>query len=320
LWAEREVRAASERFVRGLITLPDDSIAAYHRAGACIHDLLESLRAAELSGLPANEVAAAVRDVHALAARSALISHIQRWPHGHPGDFEAIESLIEGTVRTRDPAGRALEQHLLLSPIAARYRTQLGWQLDHLMNLPFQPMSRVLLIGSGAGIAPARLTSLLTRSVSRLVLNDGDGVALTLARHRLSALGEALVTVEGDVFRRVVEIAGHAPYDLILAVNAYDGLPDRQAAWLTARLSGMLGPQGRLLVTYVAKGSAYGPWMRHILGWEPVERDREEIVLLFGHALRNGDLTWEADPGGLAWGVTYTLGEGASSTSTRETL
>jgi hypothetical protein len=307
LRAERELRAAVQRFVRGLVTLPDDRVAAHHRAVWNSHDLLEALRAAEGAPVGAERIADAMTDAASLWRESQLVRQMVISPLGQPGSVETLEWLLEGGVRTTDRVGQALESHLLDSGIAVQFRARAHWESQHLLQLlSCHPphTAKVLMLAPHGARALASAVPMLQRADATVVISDSDEDALAFARLQLAPVDDRLTALAGDPFRRHDELAGLAPFDLILAGTSLDHLTARPATWLTERLLRMLAPGGTLCLSSRVAGERYGPWLRHVANWVLAERDQDDIVLLTGTEAGHCEIAWRRNPGGHAWLVT----------------
>ncbi|HEX3927713.1 MAG TPA: hypothetical protein VHW65_06920 [Gemmatimonadales bacterium] len=300
--AEREVVSATQRFVRGMVTLPLDALAAYHRAVWCSHDLLEALRGAELASVAAGRIAEMVEPARALWLRSDLVRRMEHAAPGERVDVETREWLLQGGVRTTDAVGSALERHLLEDAFAGQLRDRTRWETSQVIDASVPPAApRILAIGGGAA-ALADALPLLERSATVVINEAGDDV-LALAAIRLGALDRRLVSIEGDPFRRIAELEAAGPFDLILTGTMFDRLNARAATWLVTRLLHLLAPEGELLLTSLVTDESFSPWLRHIVGWDLVERDQDDLLLLLGEAAAQWEMVWEENAARTVWRV-----------------
>ena len=91
----------------------------------------------------------------------------------------------------------------------------------------------------------------------------------------------------------------------------FERLAARPAAWLAAQLLSMLALDGRLLLTNVIAGHPWGPWLRHVVGWQLEERDQDAVLLLLGDASAASDAAWESDAARVTWLVTLRAAAGS---------
>jgi DNA-binding SARP family transcriptional activator len=319
LGAGREVAAAARRVVRGMFALPADEVAARHRAAASIRDLLEALGTAEREGVTPAEIATLLAGTEQLWRRCDLVRQMIAAPLGEPGSLATLEWLREGGIRTADPVGRALEMHLLESPIAAQLRARANWELCRMIDLlasPDRHAPRLLLLGPRGGADLAAALPLLQQLKAHVTLSDLGDDALSVARLQLAPLGERLIAVGADAFSQLAAIAATGPFDLVLTGTLFDHLPARHATWLTEHLLPLLSPGGVLCVSSLATGDSYGPWLRHVVHWSLAERDRDDIVLLTGDVAGECAIDVTRDPAGHLWLVALEhhaarLGRGA---------
>ncbi|HEY4322236.1 MAG TPA: hypothetical protein VGM77_13805 [Gemmatimonadales bacterium] len=302
--AERELVAAVRRFVRAMITIPPDEIAAYHRVAAASHDLLEALGDGERVGLPDRRVRELLADVEPFWQRSMLVHRMIAGPPGQPGARETVEWLLTGGARTTEPIGRMLERFVLEAGVADRLRQRAHWEMQQVTRQvgsgqadPF----RILLLAASSSVEFATLGPLLRRAGAEVVISGNDDETIGLLRHRLVDLGKQLVTGPGDPFLHFDMLRECGPFDLILTGTLLDQLAARPGAWLVERLIDLLTPAGLLCLSSLSNDDPLGPWFRHIARWSLIERDHQDIVLLLGAAAGRVTLTWDHDPTGRSW-------------------
>ncbi len=300
--AEHDVRAASQRFLRQMAALPDDRVAAYHRAVAASHDVIEGLHLAERAGCSAAKITEWVVDIRAVWQRSPLARRICAAPADRD-DPEIVDWLIHGGIRATDPVGHALEWHLLDSPLAVQARARARWSGRRLAETAAVPGSRILFVGCAESAAMTAAVPMLERSEATVCLIDPDEAALELARLRFAALGERVVALGGDPFGRIADLAAQGPFDLILAGTYFDRLPPRTGAWLVPHLLAMLGPTGRLALTSLRRDHPFGPWLRHVAGWDLAERDQNDLLVLLADAASTIEVVWDTASAPSIWRV-----------------
>jgi len=300
--AERELRAAVNRFRQGVLSLPQEASEAYHRVAACNHDLMEALRSAANSGMTEDRLMDAAADARALWSRSELVQRLQRAAPGWPCDVETTEWLLSGTVRTADPVGMILERYLLGSGLAAQFRFRMQWQTAQVLRVLLERRApRLLVLAQSGGRDLAQFEPLLLRSEARVVICDPDRTGLELARLRLQGLGERLCTVSGDCFEEIPKLKSDAGFDLILCGPLLDHLATRPAAWLVSRLGGALQPGGTLCLSNLKQNHAWSEWLRVIANVAVNERNRLDLMLLVGDRAEPSTLAWDRDPGDIVW-------------------
>lgn len=301
--ADRELHAAVRRFVRAIGVLPEQPAAAYHRAGWCTHDLLEALTNAEHAGLSAERIRELVSDSEAVWRRSDLVEALLVSPPGSHGSAEAVDWLLEGGVRTRDPVGRALESYLLDSGIATHVRAGHRWEtrLWTTQLAACGDPQRVLALAPRGARDILSLGSVLRGSEASLVVADGDAAGLAATRGHLGDADRFVHYLDGDPFDRAAEIAGLGPYDLILTGGVQDQLPPRGAKWFAGQLLGALAPGGKLSLWCAATRTPHGAWFRHIVRWPLPECDQDDLLFLIGDEAEHCAITWNRDAAGHTW-------------------
>ncbi len=289
--AEHDLAGACQRFVRQLVALPDDAVAAYHRAAAASHDLIEGLRGAELAGCPARDIADLTTDARDLWLRSDLVRKI-RATSADRDDPEVIDWLLQGAVRTTDPIGQTLEWHLVDSPLALHLRARARWRSRCLIQAGTRQGARILMVGCAESAALAAAVPVLDRSLAHVVLAEADQAALDLAMVRFQPLGDRVQAVPGDPFRQVADLFARGPYDLVSVGTFFDRLPPRAGGWLVSQLVEMLAPGGELTLTSFRRDHPFGPWLRHVAGWNLTERDQDDILFLLSDNAERFEVEW----------------------------
>ncbi|MGH7581627.1 MAG: AfsR/SARP family transcriptional regulator [Gemmatimonadales bacterium] len=302
---ERELAAATRRFVRGMIALPSDRTEARHRTASLTCDLLEGLRVAERTGLPPAQTEPILCDALALWRRSELVQRMIMDPVGEPGAGETLDWLVNGGIRTADPIGAALEEFVLACGIAAQYRVRSAWELRetvaHLAAEPRSGTARVLLAGHFGSRHISAVGAAVQASGASLTVADAG--AMDSASLWLGPAAERATLLHGDLFAEFSRLAESGPFDVILAGSALDQIVGRTATWLVEHLLGLLTPGGAVCLSGPAAGNPFGLWLRHIVSWNGAERDPDEVVLLTGTAGEACDLRWSTDPADEVWTV-----------------
>lgn len=239
-----------------------------------------------------------------LLRKSPFVRRIQAWPRGYPGDFETVEMLLNGaSLEASGRWGAAIDQMALASPIVLQHHFKIRRQAEMVMQVSRtrRGAARILVIASGGARDLLSIASHLRHSRDRVVLNDVDEDALTLAAERLRFLGDRLTVVKGNALKMRKSLALNGPYDLVMAGGLYDYLDAREASSLTRMIGRtLLEHDGTFFFTNIRKHHPFKIWMEGMCSWDLVERDADECAELVEKAgLQPTEVT--LDPTGLAY-------------------
>jgi SAM-dependent methyltransferase len=154
-------------------------------------------------------------------AHAPFIWRIQNWPRGHPGDFETIELICEGSPKlaASDPFFW-IEWYSLNSAIVQQHRNKIEYQQAQLRTV--SASGRILSVGCGGA---RDMLALDGRTGRHVTLVDIDPDALDLARARASKWAESVEVIEGNALKVLRSLRG--PYDMVLFGGLFDYLDDR---------------------------------------------------------------------------------------------
>lgn len=272
------------RFVELESTLSGNSAADYLAVSVATDTMNIHILNAERAGCTSAEIKAAVEPAYAVYGRSPFFHRMQSWPRGYPGDFETIEYLCDAHNQAQPhTVAYYCEQSALSAHIVQQHRNKLHQQahltLQTGLHGPAQP--RVLSIACGGCRDLAPIAPFLDPNRCRLILNDMDCDALALAKTRLAALGDACQIVQGNVLRKIRELAKFGPYDLILVGGLFDYLEDKHIVFLFKHcLESLLNTRGLLFCTNVTPDYPQKTWQRYFTNWTLIERTEADLQRL----------------------------------------
>lgn len=316
---EAELRRLEDwnaRFLALAANLPSSEGARHHRVLAMMHEGTALVASAEEADIAAGRIREAVAPARTAYRESPFVAHLQDWPRGYQGDFECVEAICYPANRARPHTfGWYVEVAALNTQIAQQHRNKVARQAELIAETFLRnPEARVLVLACGCVPDARSVLPILLRSRGRLILNDMDGGALRCCREYLSALGDRVSFVEGNVLRLAPRLAAHGPFDLVLCGGLFDYLSDRQVAFVLARYAALLRGEdapGRLFFTNVAAPNPYRPWMEYFADWRLIERGRDDLEAVREAAgLPPGCLRLSLDPSGLAWLAELELSAG----------
>ncbi|MCB0189486.1 MAG: class I SAM-dependent methyltransferase, partial [Caldilineaceae bacterium] len=205
-------------------------------------------------------------------------------PRGYPGDFETIEYLCDArNLAQPHTVAYYCEQSALAAHIVQQHRNKLHQQahlaLQTVLHGPAQPHLLSIACGGCRDLAP--IVAFLDPNRCQLTLNDMDCDALALAQRRLTTLGDACHTVQGNVLRKIRELAKLGPYDLILVGGLFDYLEDKHIVFLFKHcLESLLNSHGLLFCTNVSPDYPQKTWQRYFTNWTLIERTETHLQRL----------------------------------------
>jgi len=274
-----------------------------HRTALAMHAFATAVMACEDAGVARDEVLPLLGSVRALHARSPFVHRLQTWPRGYPGDFETVEWLCD--ARNRAEMGSvpwAIEQCALQSPVAQQHRNKVGLQARAILStIVANPSARIASIGCGGCRDLSLIQDYIPPSHGSFVLVDADADALTFARERLQGLNGRCEFVQGRVPRVLGRLREPGRFNLVVAGGLFDYLPDRWAVATLAAIDELLVPGGRLLLSNIARGNPFRPWIEYLADWRLLEREEADMQrLLCGAGFGGAAIKVSRDTTGLA--------------------
>jgi extracellular factor (EF) 3-hydroxypalmitic acid methyl ester biosynthesis protein len=266
--------------------------------------LCDAIGQCEAAGLTRAEILGRLEEARHVHGRSPFISHLQHWPRGYPGDFEAIERILSGRVEA--PAGTLehwLEYYALGCPVSQQHRLKVRKQADVIARVAFErEQARILVLACGSAPDLRSLCPQLARTSASFVLADMDPAALALSRRFLDPFVPRIQYVQANVVTGLDQLRGLGPFDLVVAGGLFDYLPDRAATILLRRAFGrLLGADGGMLFTNIATGNPYRCWIEYMGAWKLIERNEDQIHgLLDAAGLAHVPVRLSRDATGLA--------------------
>ena len=299
--SELEAACAAMGAIERRAPLPP--IPLLHATAAALHGFAAAIDRCETAGLDRPQILRSVEAVRQMHARSPFVHRLQSWPRGYPGDFETVEWMCEARNRA-NPGTLAwgIEEYALHSPIAQQHRNKVAVQARAILSTILErPGARVASIGCGGCRDLRLIQTFVPRGSGRFVLVDADDEALRFAHQHLGALAGRCHAVTGKVPRVLPSLADHGPFDLIVAGGLFDYLPDRWAATTLRECRRLLAPAGRLLLSNIAAGNPFRPWLEYLADWTLIERHPSDVSRLLSDAgFDVNDDTISRDTSGLA--------------------
>lgn len=251
-----------------------------HATAAALHRFARAAGACERAGLTREDLLPHLVGLRALHAQSPLVSRLQTWPRGYPGDFETIEWLCDAKNRARAdvPVPWAIEQCALQSPVAQQHRNKVELQARAILSTVLaDPAARVASIGCGGCRDLSLIQDYLPPTHGTFVLVDADGEALEFASQRLPRLAGRCHFIKGRVPRALSRLRGMGGFDLIVAGGLFDYLPDPWAVSTLSIMRDLLRPDGRIFFSNIAKGNPFRLWIEYLADWRLIERDESDL-------------------------------------------
>lgn len=220
-------------------------------------------------------------------------------PRGYPGDAVLLDYIYGCAPLPEETpaAGRAVYEWCsrrsdAFAAVRDR-RRRLGRLLEDTAERT--PGARALAVACGH-LREAHLSAAVAgRRINELVALDQDPASLAVVK---STMGDLPVTPVmagvSDILKGRVELGS---FDLIYAAGLYDYLPDPLASRLTAALTAMLRPGGRLVVANFVRCWEAG-YMEAAMDWHLLYRD-EASIRAFAGDLSTAGAAFELDATGV---------------------
>ncbi|MEL7005154.1 MAG: hypothetical protein AAFN93_20825 [Bacteroidota bacterium] len=291
------------RFLNTTSSLPNDQLLVHHQIFSHVHMLSGIIREAEEAKLSKSNILEVLKPVRKLYAQSPFIAHLQTWPRGYPGDFEAIEYICENTI-SACPGTPAfyLEYHALNSIAAQQHRNKIHWQSKCIQEgVLSEQKTRILSIACGSSRDIQEIGESLNNTDVLFFLNDADSNALQYSLCQLESIRSKIKLIPGNVFRSIRSFQTYKPFHRILAGGLFDYLTDRQLEWLIPKLIDLLHVDGVMCFTNIGNGNPDRIFMEYIADWHITERNEADIERIVDNSCDLGkiDLNIERDFTGL---------------------
>lgn len=220
-------------------------------------------------------------------------------PRGYPGDAVLLDYIYGcAPLPEETPApGRAVYEWCSLRSDAFAAVRDRRRRLARLLDDTAErtPGARALAVACGH-LREAHLSAAVVgRRLGELVALDQDPASLAVVNGTMGDLPVTPVTAGvSDILKERVELG---LFDLIYAAGLYDYLPQPLASRLTAALTGMLRPGGRLVVANFVHCWEAG-YMEAAMDWHLLYRD-EASIRAFAGDRRAAEATFELDATGV---------------------
>ena len=220
-------------------------------------------------------------------------------PRGYAGDHEMLGAIYQNRV-TGDPLGNSFDHYFLrqAAPQAVRNRMEIVRQ-------ELAGNSKVLVIGSGAGLEIVAALQNQDSAGSEFWLLDLDPAAIELAQANLQPLvvGENLHCLAENLVRLPKKkklLEQFAGADLVVCTGFFDYLEDDAAADLLKTFWQLLRRGGRALIFNFAPWNSTRAYMEWIGNWYLLYRTREDLVHLAKKAeIPTNDFSISAEASGV---------------------
>ena len=273
--------------------------------GSLLHLMIALLQDAVDGGASRKELREMLPNVWRIHGKSSFIKHLQDWPRGYAGDFDAVNSIVDGDEdQPQDTLAGILGRMALHSLVAQQHREKLTLQSEEVRKVCRSfDTPRILSIACGPSRDLEKVQKEIAESGAELWLVDFDSDALDESRKRLSSISSQIRTIHADVknpevlFSLLDQSSG---FHLIYAGGLMDYLVDQFIQYFLTRLSPLVLEGGVLMFTNIKTGNPYRPWIEIMAKWFLKERDEDTMMALLNSAglQRN---TLELDPTGLTW-------------------
>jgi extracellular factor (EF) 3-hydroxypalmitic acid methyl ester biosynthesis protein len=289
LLAELECRAtvlANERHRPDVVTP-----AAFHEIVGRIHEVCAAARRCEDAGLSREDMDDALGCLREACRESPFFRHISDWPNGYAGDFQIIDQICKQSNKALPGTfGYWLEEYTLISGIAQQHRNKVHRQGRELLSMvraraESPSPGRFLILACGGCPDLEQVQEDLASLPFRGVAVDLDPEAIKASTQRLPKLADRMQFIEGNVVKKIPELARCEPFDLVVAGGLFDYLPDKVAKFVVRNVcTRLLRPGGRFFFTNIARGNPYEDWTRYVSDWRLIQRSEPDLEALIAAA------------------------------------
>ncbi len=260
---------------------PTDPVVAYSQASSALYQINHLARTLEICNYPPNQIVEIFTRIRRIMATSPLGNHMQNWPSGYHGDFEAVEYIASGINRaSTGTLAFGLEQAMLHSGIVQQHRYKLRRQSEAFSRalIHHRRSPRMLTLGCGGCRDLLPLLHELTHFQGELILNDIDPAALAFAGKRLSPSTTRYQPLRANVLSAIRILRHDKRFNLVVAGGLFDYIPDRLLKLILETVyHQLLAPGGEFFFTNIADGNLFRPLMSYAVNWQLIERSEVEI-------------------------------------------
>lgn len=269
-----------------------------------IFSLTLNIQIAEKEDLTQREIQVALKDARRIFALSSFVRHLQSWPHGYMGDFEAINLIMDNGEYSKSPLGRLIGECVLETPIAQQHREKVKIQAALIAETCRKKEGAIIVsVAAGSSRDIESIQATIEETKARVYLIDSDPDAIADSLKRLKKIQGQIITNCMNVFRlpkllNDLREEGDCP-DLVFAGGLFDYLDCEHAERFVKSVSSRL-PNGTFMFTNIVRGNAFRPLIETMADWTLVERSEEDmnaLLDLFGREHKS----LEKDPTHLAW-------------------
>lgn len=283
-----------------------DPIISYSQASSALYEINNLARVFELLEYSPERIIEIFARIRRIMASSPLGYHMQNWPSGYHGDFEAVEYIASGINRAeRGTLAFNLEQAILHSGIVQQHRYKLRRQSEAfsraLIHHGLKP--RMLSLGYGGCRDLLPLMKALTQFEGELILNDIDPAALSFAGKRLSPATTRFQPLRANVLSAIRILRHDKRFDLVVAGGLFDYIPDRLLTLVLETVyHQLLASGGQFFFTNIAQGNLFRPLMSYAVNWQLIERSEMDIRnLCLDSSIPESCIDIERDESQLTW-------------------
>lgn len=277
----------------------------YNHVVSQMHHLTAAAYTARQAGMTTEEIRQELAHAWDIFSASSFVRHLQTWPRGYPGDFEAINMIIDRNESTSlDSVGGMIGTYCLNTTIAQQHREKIAIQATLLRQTCEQRKNpRIASIACGASRDIEQVQHDIAIAGAELLLIDFDQAALDESARRLTAISDRVRFQLTNVRRIPKLLAEGVGFDLIYAGGLFDYLPESITTTILKHAGQQILPGGCLMFTNAANNPlyhSYKPFIETMADWHLIDRTREEMELLLS---ASGCLSHrlELEPTGLMW-------------------
>lgn len=271
------------------------------------YELADALTEAVRTGMSRSEIISLLPDAWAAHKESSFIKHLQDWPRGYAGDFEAVNMIVDMAENAPENSlSGVLGRVVLESSIARQHREKICIQAEAVERACERSASaRILSIACGPSRDLERVMDRVENTGAKIFFVDSDSDALEDSLKRLDRIKGQVKACRADIrnIAGAIRSSGEVEFDLVYAGGLFDYLPGKLAKAILKRMAGLVDSDGELMFTNLKAGNPFKALMETMADWRLIERSGTEMMELQA-STSLCSLSLKTDPTGLAWIAT----------------
>jgi SAM-dependent methyltransferase len=271
-----ETIAAVDRLIDDIRDIPSTSTA--------VRRLVEGIQGSRLDpgSWPGMVTALRSDEIGRLLRTDPMVRRCQ-WRQNGADAYDIVEAFVMGwgdaadSLIEAEPPGQTVNAVFLAMGMGAAIRERRT--MLHGFLAAANRDARILGLGAGRAPEVTMLAPTGPLELAQWVIADDDPSEDAMLRRNASPRVER--RTERPLDALAASAAKHETFDLIYAVDAFDGMTEGEAVALIEQAAGLLAPNGRLVLSAFAADLPEAAYLDAVLDWRPRLRDESLLAPLF---------------------------------------